>query len=198
MSRVTLIERESAWGRLRPMHVIAGVISAMVVTGLVWMAGFDLRWSITGALVVLPVGVVLAAFTLDDPAPWAQPHRRTPRGPRLRVSMIEASLAACDRLAQPTPLRRLRELLHPERDDQQARANLVREVRGLLVAVLHDAGIDPSGDLEKAISLLPPEARAILQPKEHLPVTVATVISCLDAIERLASTSRNTHDGHRA
>lgn len=173
--------------RLPVARVFAGVIAALVVACLVWLAGFDVGWSLTSALVLLPLSAVIASFALDEPPAWDRPQPRTPRGTRLRARRFEAALAACDRLARPRFTRALSALRHSARDDQLARAQLVRDVRTLLVAALNDAGIEPSAHTDRASALLGPHALSMLQPGDDMAITAATVTRSLDAIERLAA-----------
>lgn len=184
-------ERRSS-RRLHLARMIAGVIAALAVACLVWLAGFDVRWSITSALVLLPVGTVIASFAFDESPAWDRPQPRTPRGTRLRARRIEAALAACDRLARPTFTRALSALRHPARDDQLARAQLVRDVRTLMVAALNGAGNEPSAHTDRASALLGPHALSMLQPGDDVAITAAAVARSLDAVERFAAQSHQS------
>lgn len=175
-------------GRTRSVwFAIAGVVVALVAGYLVWIAGLDAWWAATTVLVLLPVAALFAISTFSEPLLWPEPVREPPRGIRLTVTTIEQSLAACDRLARPPILRRLRELSVAERDDKQARA-IVRQMRALLIVALRDRGLDASRDVEQIAATLGTDALTILQPDQGEPITSAMITRTLSAIERLAST----------
>jgi hypothetical protein len=170
--------------------ICIGAVLCMVAAFVVWLVGFDEYWAVASVLAVVPVTAVLATLRFDEHAPWDPPARDASRGVQLAVPMIEASLAACDRLARPAFLRRMGAVLITERDDRIARANLVRRVRDLLTAELHDRGLDPATHADDVTALLGHDALAILQPTDDTPVTTAAIASCLDAVERLGTTTK--------
>lgn len=142
-------------------YVIGGMAAATLGVFSVWFAGFSLLWAVATVLVVGVVGAVVATRSLDEPARWVPSAGDTPRGVRLAVTTIEQSLAACDRLARPPLVRRLRELIVAERDERPAR-EVVRRMR----------------------ALLGPDALTILPPHDGAAITSTTIERCLDAIER--------------
>lgn len=155
---------------------------------LVWLAGLDALWAVTTVLAFGSVVAVLVTMKLEERASWEPPGRDTPRGIRLTFPMVEESLAACDRLARPPIMRLIRAMAINERDDQLARATLLRQMRALLVAELRVRGVDPSHQSdESVVALLGPDALTVLQPNDNTPVTTAAIASCLDAVERLCT-----------
>lgn len=172
--------------------VVAGVFMAAVVAAVaVWFAGFDVFWAIATVLAVGAVGALLATLAFEDDAPWEPPRRETPRGVRLVMATMERSLAACDRLARPTVMRRVQSVLFSERDDRLARLTMLRRMRALLVTELRSRGLDPAKaiDEDAVVALLGPDALTILQPHDANPVTTAALTRCLDAVERLDTKS---------
>jgi hypothetical protein len=172
--------------------VIGGVsVAAVVAAVAVWFAGFDVFWAIATVLAVGPVGALLANLAFEDDAPWDPPRRETPRGVRLEMATMERSLAACDRLARPTIVRRVQSVLFNERDDRLARLTMLRRLRTLLVTELHARGLDPAKatDEDAVIALLGSDALTILQPNDANPVTSAVITRCLAAVERLGTNS---------
>lgn len=168
--------------------VALGAVAAVGAVFVVWFVGFDVFWAVAAVLAVGPVIGVIATLTFDEPAPWEPRARETPRGTRLAVAVSEQSLAACDRLARPTAVRRMRALLIPERDDRLARATIVRQMRALLIVALHDRGLAPADRSDDAVvALLGLDALTILQPNDSNPVTTAAIARCLDAVERLGT-----------
>jgi hypothetical protein len=171
---------------------IGGVFVAAVVAAVaVWFAGFDVFWAIATVLAVVPVGAFLANLAFEDDSPWDPPRRETPRGVRLVMATMERSLAACDRLARPTVVRRVQSVLFNERDDRLARLTMLRRLRTLLVNELQARGLDPAKptDEDAVVALLGPDALTILQPHDANPVTTAAITRCLDAVERLGTES---------
>lgn len=146
-------------------YVIGGIAAALLGVFSVWFAGFSLLWAVATVFVVGAVGIVVATRTFDEPARWAPPAGDTPRGVRLAVTTIEQSLAACDRLARPPLVRRLRALIVAERDERPAR-EMVRRMHALMGS----------------------DADAMLEPRGGGPVTSATIERCLDALERQSLT----------
>ncbi len=173
--------------RARIGIVLVGDVTAVGAVGIVWFFGFDLFWATTAVLAIGAVALVIARFALDDPARWDPPARETPRATRLAVVTIEQALEASDRLARPKAWRSVPALLTPERDDRQARANIVRDMRALLIAELTVCGIDPSDRSDDARTLMGPDALAILESHDGNTVTSVTLDRCLDTIERLAT-----------
>jgi hypothetical protein len=169
------------------LRVAIGAVAALGVGFGVWFVGFDVLWAFAAMLVAGAVGGALATIRFDESAPW-EPHVETlPRATRLTVAMIERSLTACDRPGRPLAM------LISERDDHLARLAVVRQLRALLIAELHDRGIEPLEPFDDAVALIGPDAPAVLQPHNDSPVTSSAIARCLDAIERLA----NTHPGSR-
>lgn len=159
-----------------------------------WFVGFDALWAMTVVLAVVPVGALIVTRKLEDHAPWDAPARETPRSTRLTVTMIEQSLAACDRLARPPAIRRLQALLFSERDDRLARLAVLRQLRTILMAELHD----PADRSDEAVALLfGPDAPGILQPHADHPITAAGVARCLDAVWRLGTTDKDYREASR-
>jgi hypothetical protein len=111
--------------------VVAAVVGAAVASRFVWFLGFDPFWSVATVLVVGTVAIALRRIELVDEAAWAPPAPETPRGPPLMVATLARALAATERLAQPTLVRRLRALLVADRDDHRARAMVERRLRAL-------------------------------------------------------------------
>lgn len=163
----------------------------------VWFMGFDPLWAVATVLAVGLVGVALANLGLEEDAVWDTPGREARRGIRLTIPVIEAALAACDRLARPTSLRRVRAVIIAERDDRLARSALVRRMRALLVAELRARGINPANrfDDDAVVALLGPDAITILQPDDGTPVTTAAIARCLDRIERLGTDTKTRIKG---
>ncbi len=171
---------------------IGGVLVAAVVAAVaVWIAGFDVYWAMATVLAVGPVGAFLASLAFEDDAPWDPPRRETPRGVRLVMATMERSLAACDRLARPTFVRRMQAVLFSERDDRLARGTIIRRMRALLVTELQIRGLDPAKatDEDAVVALLGRDVLTILQPHDANPVTTDTITRCLDAVERLGTES---------
>lgn len=171
------------------LRIAVGAVAAFGVGFGVWSAGFDVWWSVATTLAVGTVGGAIASLTFDESAPWDPPVRTTFRGNRLTVAAIEQSLAACDRLARPSAMRWMHDLLNPERSDQLARSAIVRQLRTLIVAEMRDRGIDPPTSPDDVLALLGPDALAVLEPSTDNPVTSAAIARCLDAIDRLANTN---------
>jgi hypothetical protein len=169
--------------------VIIGAGAAFGIGFAVWFAGYDILWSVAAALAVGSVGGAIASLTFDGVGPWDPQLRPTPRATQLTVATIEQSLAACDRLARPSAMRWMYVLLNPERNDQLARSAIVRQMRTLIVAEMHDRGIDPITSPDDVLALLGPDALAVLEPSTDTPVTSAAISRCLDAMDRLASTN---------
>ncbi len=168
-----------------------GLVAAVVAAVAVWIAGFDPFWAIATVLAVGPVGAFLASLAFEDDAPWDPPRRETPRGVRLVMATMERSLAACDRLARSTLVRRLQSLLFAERDDRLARGTIIRRMRALLVTELLARGLNAAAqtDEDAVVALLGPDVLTILQPHDANPVTTAAITRCLDAVERLGTES---------
>lgn len=167
--------------------LLAGVgvgVGVACAACLVWFFGFDVPWAIAIAVAVTAVGGVLAMLSFDDPAAWDAPPRETPRATRLTIGMLEQSLAACDRLAAPALLRRVYRLTNAERDDRLARATVVRQLRALLLAALHDHGLDATAPPQDIAALVGPDALAVVSLHDTT-VTSATIARCLDALEHL-------------
>jgi hypothetical protein len=174
-------------------RVAVGAAAAVLAAFGVWFVGFDEFWAVATVLAVSAVGALLAKFRLDDDVPWDPPGRETPRGVRLAVALIEGALAACDRLASPTAVRRARAVVITERDDRLARTTVVRRMRELLTAELHHRGLDPADRTDDAVvALVGPDALTILQPNDSNPVTTAAIARCLDALERLATETQGS------
>lgn len=177
--------------RFRALRNAIGVAVAAVVSAaaafVVWVAGLDAAWAAATVMALGPVGMVLATLRFEDDVAWEPPGPEPPRGIRLVVPILEASLAACDRLARPGVARRLRAQLIDEREDRMARAAIVRRLRALLVAELRVRGGAPAHQQDEAlVALVGPDARPVLQPDDEHPVTSAAIARCLDALERLA------------
>jgi hypothetical protein len=184
--------RSDATRRPRFWAVLGVAIVTAVVTAVgVWYMGLDSFWAIAAVLAVGPVGAFLASLGFEDDAPWDPPRRETPRGVRLVMATMERSLAACDRLARPTLVRRLQAVLFSERDDRLARLTILRRMRALLVTELQARGLDPAKatDEDAVVALLGPDALTILQPHDANPVTTAAITRCLDAVEHLGTES---------
>ncbi len=169
---------------------LGAVIAAASAYG-VWFLGFDPFWAVATVLAVGPVAAALATVKLEEEAPWDLPAGDTPRGIRITVAILEQSLAACDRLARPLALRRMRALLIPEREDRLARTTLMRRTRALLVAELQHRGVD-SEDNDAVEKLLGPDALTILQPNVRHPVTPAAIERCLDTVELLGTLTKGS------
>ncbi len=170
-------------------RIALGAVAAAASAYGVWFLGFDPFWAVATVIVVGPVAAALATVKLEEEAPWELPASETPRGIRITVAILEQSLAACDRLARPPALRRLRASLIAEREDRVARTTLLRRTRALLLTELQHRGLDPEDNVVVA-KLLGPDALAILQPNDGKPVTPATIERCLDAVERLGTHSK--------
>lgn len=170
---------------------IAGVAAASAFAAFcVWFAGYDYIWSVATVLLFGSVGVGLGVLKFEEQSSWDLPARETPRGVGLTLPMMEQSLAACDRLARPAFTRPIQIVLSNERDDRLARGTLVRQVRALLVAELRAHGISHASQSdEKVVALLGHDALAVLQSDDDNPVTSVVISRCLDAIERLATSS---------
>jgi hypothetical protein len=183
--RVDASRVRTAWP---PRALIAGAGAATLcaVAFVVWMLGFDAWWAVAAAIVLCAVCAAVAAMGAPPYSAWAAAPARPPRGTRLAASRIEQALAACDRLSQTSPIRWLRALLVPERDDRQARLQLLRQVRALLVAELRDRGIDATSSPDAVRQLLGADALAVLTPHDDTPISTATIDRCLDAIARIA------------
>lgn len=153
----------------------------------VWFLGFDGFWAVATLLVITPVVAVLATLALEEEQKWEQPVRETPRGVRITLAILSDSLAACDRLARPALMRRIRALIVAERDDRLSRSMLMRRMRKLLVEELH-RGLD-SADHDSIDTLRDRDVTAILEPDESNPASAATIERCLDAIERNVTNS---------
>jgi hypothetical protein len=170
--------------------ITTAVVAAVAAVG-VWYMGLDSLWAIAAVLAVGPVGAFLASLGFEDDAPWDPPRRETPRGVRLVMATMERSLAACDRLARPTVVRRLQSVLFNERDDRLARLTILRRLRALLVTALQVRGLDPTNrhDEDAIVALLGHDALTILQPHDANLVTTAAITRCLDAVEHLGTES---------
>ncbi len=169
--------------------LMIGVAATLSVAFIVWFAGFEVMWACAAALAIGPAGGLIVSLAFDDMPPWGRPARETPRGSRLTVANIEQSLAACDRLARPSAFQWMGAMLSRERDDRMSRLALVRQMRALMVAELYARGLDASEPYEDAVAMFGADARAMLEPHPNSPVSSATIARCLDAIERLASTT---------
>ena len=112
-------------------RILATVVGAAASACFVWFLGFDPFWSAATVMAVGTVAMALRRIELTDEATWTPPAPETPRGPQLMVATLARSLAATDRLAQPTVVRRLRALLVADRDDYRARAMVERRLRAL-------------------------------------------------------------------
>lgn len=184
---LTSTRKPSRTARITVSIAVCTII-ATCVAYVVWFMGLDPYWAAASVLAVGPVAAVLAGLGFEDEdAPWDPPARETPRGSRITVAIIEESLAACERLARPSALRRVRAFLTPERDDRLARTTVVRRMRALLLAELHNTKLDPLNDLhhEAIAARLGRDAITILQPTESNPVTTAAIARCLDVVEQL-------------
>jgi hypothetical protein len=189
MARVTMTSATRARAARLTLIVIVGAAAAFGVGIAVWYAGFDALWSVATTLAVGAVGGVIATLTFEGAAPWDPQLRPTPRATQLTVATIEQSLAACDRLARPSSMRWMHVLLNPERNDQLARSAIVRQLRTLIVAEMHDRGIDSAASPDDVRALLGPDAHAVLEANTDTPVTSAAIARCLDAMDRLANTN---------
>lgn len=164
--------------------LIVSVLSAFAV----WFAGFDTLWAIATVLAFGAVGVVLSTLKFEEQSSWDPPGRETPRGIRLTLPMMEEALAACDRLARPSPARRFLAVLINERDDRLARGTLVRQMRALLAGELRARGLDATRLQDEAlVALLGADALAVFQPNDDNPLTTTAIENCLDAVERLTT-----------
>jgi hypothetical protein len=171
---------------------------AVAGAGAVWYVGFDPFWAVAAVMAAAAIGAAVANFgseqragweVPEEEAAWDLPRYETPPGVRRDVAAITGSLAACDRLARPRAVRRMRALLIPEREDRVASTTAVRRMCALLNAELSDRGLDP-GDRSDVVALLGPDAIAILHPNDGEPVTTAAIERCLDAAERLGTGSQ--------
>ena len=185
-----VVETGHAWSRRVRMAArltgVAVVCACSVI--FVWFVGLDWLWAIAVVLAIGSVGAVFATLKFDDAAAWDAPGRETPRGVRLSLPIMEASLAACDRLARTPFAKRIRALIINERDDRVARGTVVRQMRALLVAELRAHGVGPSHQTDEVVvALLGVDALIVFQPNDENPVTTAVIGRCLDAVERLAS-----------
>lgn len=150
-------------------------------------------WAVATVLAFGSVVAVLATLKFEEHPPWDLPGRETPRGIHLTFPMLEESLAACDRLARPPVMRRIRSMAVNERNDQLARATMVRQMRALFVAELRVRGVDPAHQPDEAVvALLGLDALTVLEPNDNNPVTTAAIASCLDAVERLGSETNSS------
>jgi hypothetical protein len=111
------------------------------------------------------------------------PARTPPRGTRLTFTMLVRALEACDRLARPEALQRLRAIVLSERTDIEDRLAVTRQMRALLTSELALRGAESS-------AWLPPEARAMLEPHPAVPVNTAAIARTLDAIDGFTTTPR--------
>ena len=164
-----------------------GLVTLCAVAFFVWMLGFDAWWAVAAAIALCSVCAAVAALGAPPYGAWTATTARPPRGTRLAASRIEQALAACDRLSQPSPIRSLRALLVPERDDRQARLQLLRQVRALLVAALRARGVDAATSPDAVRQLLGPDALAVLTPHDDTPISTATIDRCLDAVAGIAT-----------
>lgn len=186
------IEQHHAAPRTAALAVrIVGIAATSAFAAFcVWFAGYNYVWSVATVMIFGSVGVVLAILRFEEQPSWELPGRETPRGVGLTLPMMEASLAACDRLARPTFTRPIQAVLSNERDERLARGTIVRQVRAILVAELRAHGISPAKQTdETVVALLGVDALRVLQSDDKHPVTSAVISNCLDAIERLASSS---------
>ncbi|MDF1503225.1 hypothetical protein [Roseisolibacter sp. H3M3-2] len=182
--------------RPRALRVAIGVavaaLAAAAATFAVWAVGLDAAWAVTTVVALGAVGAVLATLHVEEDVAWEAPAHDPPRGIRIAVPVLEASFAACDRLARPGVLRGLRAPVIDEREDRLARAALVRQLRALLAAELrarggaHDGARAARPD-DALLALFGPDARPVLQPDDAHPLTSAAIARCLDAVERLAA-----------
>lgn len=194
MSKHAMTESARSKSARIAIGICVGAVLFMGAAFVAWFVGLDILWSIAAALVMCAVGTVLAMLRFEEQTPWDAPARETPRGTRLTVAMLEASLAACDRLARPPLIRRARALVMSERDDRLAQSTVVRRMRDLLVMELHAHGVDPATCTNDAVvELLGPEALTLLRSTESHAVPTTAVSRCLDAIERLTT----AHQGSR-
>lgn len=192
MARLVAMDRSPIWtARVTIGAAVAAAICAPVA---VWFMGLDPFWSAAATLAVVPVGAFLASLTFEDDPEFDAPLREAPRGVRLVMATMERSLAACDRLARPSAVRRLRAFLIAEREDRLARSTSVRRMRTLLIAELHNRGVYPAGQAEEdaMVALFGPDALIILHTSDDNPVTAAVIARCLDAVERLGPNSSMT------
>jgi hypothetical protein len=173
---------------------IAGILAASAFAAFcVWFAGYDYVWSVATVIVFGSVGVALGMLKFEEQLPWDPHGRETPRGVGLALPMMEQSLAACDRLARPAFTRPIQTVLSNERDERLARGTIVRQVRAILVTELRARGVSPANQTdERVIALLGHDALAVLQANDDNPVTSAVISNCLDAVERLATSSLPT------
>ena len=158
---------------------------------LVWFAGFDPLWAVASGIAVGTLGPVFATPAFEEAA-WDPLPDDIPRGFRGDIVGLSDSFAACDRLAQPTALRWGRSLLIPEGDDRISRSIAERRMRRLLIADMHDRGLDPTNlsNEEVIVGLFGADAFTILQPSEHKPVTSVAIARCLDALHQLRTDTR--------
>jgi hypothetical protein len=177
----------------RPLATRVATVAATAIGGalLVWFFGFDPLWSVAAVLAVGPAASVIAGLAFDESTPWERAAREVPRHTRLTVANIEASLAACDRLARPPIMRSMGALVMTERDDRAARLAIIRRMRDLLVAELAARGLDAT-DSSAVAALLGPDALTVLEPNEDTPVTAAAIARCLDRIERLDTATQGS------
>lgn len=190
-----VVETVRPWSRaLRiAIRVALVAVASAAATFAVWFVGLDLLWAVATALALGSVGVVFAILRFEEQSSWDPHGRETPRGIRLRVPLMEESLAACDRLARPPVVRRIQNLLANERDDVLARATIVRQMRTLFVAELHVRGVAATHQQDEAVvALLGPDALTVLQPNDDNPVTSAVIANCLDAVERFETETHSS------
>lgn len=182
--------RHRSWSRRSRVAIGMAVVAAAAGASYgVWFLGLDPLWSVATVLAVVPAAAALTTVRFEEDAAWDPPGQESPRGVRLAVVMIERSLAACDRLARPTAVRRVRAFLIAERDDRLARTTVVRRMRALLVAELQRHGLDTANRVHDhaIVALLGADALTILQPNDDTPVTSAAIARCLDKVEHLAN-----------
>lgn len=164
--------------------------AASVATFAVWFVGFDMLWAVASVLAVGSVGALRVSFTISDDERWERSAGEAPRGVHLDVARLDGALVACDRLTRPDVLRWIGAQLNSELDDHRSRAMIVRRIRALLLAELHDRAPDAVDSLAAAIALFGPDARSILSPSDGPPVTAAVIARCLDGVERLNTEPR--------
>jgi hypothetical protein len=169
-----------------------GLVGAVVV----WLMGYDPLWAVA---TVLGVGAVAVAFTnlgFDEDIEWDPPRHETPPGFRrdfvaIAASLNPSALARFDRLFNIGNA--LASLTGRDAATRHRPARLTAEgrMRGLLIAELHDRGLDPASPStdDAVLALLGSAAIAILRPDHSRPITTAAIESCLDAVERLATES---------
>lgn len=174
---------------LSPTLIVTGLLTLLGTVCTVWFFGFDLAWSVSVAVVLTAVGVLITRFAFDEGTPWPEQPATALRGTRLATNTIEQALAATDRLARPQLARSLRAVVINEREDQLARAQLLRHVRALLTSEARRHGLDPAQQPAQMAELFGEEAVTVLQSHNNAVVNTANIARCLDAMTRAAHTS---------